>query len=475
MARVVVIGGGPSGSVFSARMAQMGHATVLIERAATQSSRLGESLTPGVLPLLDTIGAANEVADSGARLVRHVRVRWQREIDELRDRGHANMVVDRGRLDARLRARAQALGVRVLQPATLRHAEQSDGEWSIRISLDGREEHLRADFVADATGRAGALSPRRNLDRVRTIALYAYWRCPRAAELPAIGAGPDAWSWIVPLPDGSRNVLVFVDPGTLSREPGSRVASTYHTLLDRSSLREGLSEATQLGPVRAIDATPYLDEEAVATSSIRIGDAALAIDPLSSSGVQRAIQTALAGAVVANTLLRRKERAAAAIEFYQSMLTSARTRHRVWAGAEYAAALPRFGGRFWSDRAAVADAGTSTPARHETTRVSPASPVRVSGEVQFLGVPCIDGELVSVKPGVRHPDLPDPLVYYGRWEIARLLEPARRDLTMGDLLRSWSNDVPAAASLDIARWLLANRLLLDGAAVSGDGDNRACE
>ena len=46
MARILVIGAGPAGSVFSAKMALLGHDVCLVERAAFPRSRLGESLTP---------------------------------------------------------------------------------------------------------------------------------------------------------------------------------------------------------------------------------------------------------------------------------------------------------------------------------------------------------------------------------------------------------------------------------------------
>src|SRR5712675_2169144 len=66
----------------------------------------------------------------------------------------------------------------------------------------------------------------------------------------------------------------------------------------------------------------------VAPTRIQLGDAALAIDPISSSGVQKAIQTALSGAIVANTLLRRPELTDAALSFYRTQLSDASERHR---------------------------------------------------------------------------------------------------------------------------------------------------
>lgn len=52
MADVCVIGAGPAGSTFAARMAQLGHQVHLIERERFPRGHLGESLSPGVMTLL---------------------------------------------------------------------------------------------------------------------------------------------------------------------------------------------------------------------------------------------------------------------------------------------------------------------------------------------------------------------------------------------------------------------------------------
>ena len=60
-ADVAVIGGGPAGSVFATRMAQLGFDVCLVERSRFPRPHLGESLSPGVMPMLASIGAAAAV------------------------------------------------------------------------------------------------------------------------------------------------------------------------------------------------------------------------------------------------------------------------------------------------------------------------------------------------------------------------------------------------------------------------------
>ena len=58
---VLVIGGGPAGSTVSAFLPQMGHHVVLLEKARHPRFHIGESLLPANLPLLETLGVAEEV------------------------------------------------------------------------------------------------------------------------------------------------------------------------------------------------------------------------------------------------------------------------------------------------------------------------------------------------------------------------------------------------------------------------------
>src|SRR5260370_977413 len=205
MAEICVVGAGPAGSTFAARMAQLGHQVHLIERKRFPRSRLGESLSRGGMTLL-------------------------------------------------------------------RAADMHE-------TIDG------------------------------------YWRGRTLPAMPRIEAGEDAWYWGVPLPDGSYNTLGFVDPGWLRSAPGSNLPERFQRLIERSGLMDDCRDAALIAPVTAIDATPYLSNDCVAPNRIQLGDAALAIDPISSSGVQKAIQSALSGAIVANTLLRRPELTDAALGF----------------------------------------------------------------------------------------------------------------------------------------------------------------
>jgi flavin-dependent dehydrogenase len=450
---VCVVGAGPAGNTLAARLAQLGHAVCLVERAGFPRSHLGESLSPGVLPLLEVTGARDAVERAGFPRVRSVRVDWDRGAEERVDPRAQGMLVDRGAFDLLLLEHARALGVTVLQPAVLQEQRDDGTGWRLRAELRGRSLSIRARLLADAAGRGATLPGRRRPNGWRTVALYCYWRGARLPLEPRIEAAAEAWCWGVPLPDGSYNTLVFVDGRSLRGLGTAGLAGHFHTMLRRSGLMDGCDDSVQPGPVHACDATPYLDAECVSDRSIKVGDAGLALDPLSSSGVQKAIQTALAGAVVVNTTLRRPASAGAARAYYKESLRAASERHRGWAAEHYASAARVRDARFWQDRA-VGAAAAGMPAQPGAATGWDAGPVDLSPELELVDLPCIDGEFVVLTPALRHPRLEEPVAFLGGRAVAPLLGEVRPGMTLPELAQAWAGQVPVRSGLAIAGWML---------------------
>src|SRR5205809_71016 len=93
---VCVIGGGPAGSTLAAQLSVLGNRVVLLERAEFPRKHLGESLTPGVRPLLESIGAGEVLERAGAFAVESVLVNWDGGLRERHDPERRGTLVDRG-------------------------------------------------------------------------------------------------------------------------------------------------------------------------------------------------------------------------------------------------------------------------------------------------------------------------------------------------------------------------------------------
>lgn len=448
---VCVVGGGPAGSTLAAQLAALDHRVVLVERAEFPRRHLGESLTPGVRPLLESIGVGDVFEKTGALAVESVLVNWDGELRERADPDANGMLVDRGRFDALLVKHVRAAGVQVLQPATFRDCVSSAEGWRITVKRGGETILIRARFLADASGRAYATRGRKRRTGARTIALYAYWQGSGLPKRPRIEAVADAWYWGVPIPGGTYNTLIFVDPRTYAPE-------RFQELVAQSGLLEGCRDICLVSPVQAADATPYIDEESVTHRSIKVGDAALSIDPLSSSGVQKAIQTALSGAVVVNTLLRKPESSEAAMQFYRSSLADASERHSNWAAEYYSTAAATRSAEFWRQRASGSFPAEAAPSFSAGDFAD--EPLALSPDLTFVELPCIEGAFVTLKPALHHPSLDRPVTFVGGCEMPPLVQRVRTGMRPMEIALLWSDRVSIKAGLALTGWLISKGLLI---------------
>lgn len=402
------------------------------------------------------MGAAGAL--DGALPARKVEVAWDGPALIREDEREEGVLVDRGLFDRALLDRARRLGVHVHQPARVVDRKQTENGWRLAIATAAGSEIRQVDFLADARGRAGAAAWRRDMTGPATLALHAYWKGAALPTHPVIRAGDAAWYWAVPLPDGTCHLQVFVDAKEFGALPKATLEARYLELLGRSGFGTGLLQ----GPVQATDATPYVVPGAATRSGIALGETALALDPLSSSGVQKAIQTALAGAIVANTLMKSTASAAAAIAFHETNLAEASARHRTWATSYYAEAARRRPDDFWRRRAGPAGAEASRPPVVAADAASLAAHrVELSRDLVIEDLPCIDGEFVTLKKALRHPGLAAPVAYLGNEPLAPLLSEINRSATLVEIAQGWSHRMPFKSALSIAIWLRNNGVLVE--------------
>src|ERR1019366_5686650 len=78
-AAVCVLGGGPAGSTIALRLAQLGHSTVVLEKACFPRPHIWESLAPDILGILEMLGIRRKVEAQGFRRPDGAIVRWGAE------------------------------------------------------------------------------------------------------------------------------------------------------------------------------------------------------------------------------------------------------------------------------------------------------------------------------------------------------------------------------------------------------------
>lgn len=457
---VCVIGGGPAGSALATRLKQLGYSVVVLEKHRFPRAHIGESLVNGVLPLLDVLGIRQEVESAGFLRPTGAIVRWSGRAERRESFGEPGFQVERGLFDELLLQASGKAGALLLQPACAfkieRRGEQS---WRVMVRCETGIKSIEARFVADATGRAGFPSGLKHQAAAKTLALYAYWRGAQFdGPETRIDVFDDGWYWGAPLPSGQFNATVFVDAGACRKGfiEAASLDAFYDSLIARSELLAPCMTGARRGPVRVCDATPFYRDVPATADSIKVGEAAFSIDPLSSQGVQVAIGSALHAASVIHTSLKRPANAPLALEFYRMRLFESVALHTQSATNFYREVARTRPNEFWHKRAvraAVADDAENYPARQKPPAPTILTKVQLSPDVSFKTTPAIRGDYIEPSTSITFKDARRAITFLDGVEVAPLVAMIERPVTIEHLVTRWTEHVSADRARTLIRWL----------------------
>lgn len=292
-ADIAVVGGGPAGSAAAIACAQRGLRVVLFERDTFARERPGETLHPGIEPLLAQLGVADRLADVVGARHAGIFIEWggPRRFEPFgADAGGAwtGFQVWRQDFDALLLERARETGVAVRRPVPVTGLSAGG-------ALRSADGILYARIVIDATGRARWLGRALGIASTprspRLVARYGYARghCPARDAAPALVADRHGWTW-----------TAMVRPDTYQ---WTRLAFNGHRPKP-DWMPDEFAGLTPLGPSRGADVTWRLAETVARPGWFMVGDAAAMLDPTSSRGVLRAIASGIMAAHLAAAVIR---------------------------------------------------------------------------------------------------------------------------------------------------------------------------
>lgn len=406
-----------------------------------------------MLDLLELTGCATPVRSAGFRPVATMDVAWDRA-----SAPHAlpacSLLVDRLRFDAVLRDRAAEVGVDVIRPATVESTTPTDDGWLLSVSSD--RPRIRARFLVDATGRPagrrGSITSGPAL-----LGVTGVWSGDVPHD-PAVVAADDGWVWCAPVADVQQaprcEITAFVDAHEFRSLEGQTSADRYRAIVYASGV-VGRS-ARPPTRIRAGNASAQRAAAVAEERWLRVGDAALALDPLSASGVMRATQSALSAAIVAHTVLTSPGDATVALDHHRRTLTHSSAHHAAWTAESYAAVAAVRRTPYWLARSHLRVGGgdASFGATQLAPMLTPSQVVRRSPSVRFVEVSQVRADRVELGMAIEHPGLDGAVAFLDGIAVVPLLRQLEVNASLGDVVAQWSRTVPLTTAVHLAGWLV---------------------
>jgi flavin-dependent dehydrogenase len=336
---VLVIGGGPAGSTAAALLAQRGHRVTLIEKARHPRFHIGESLLPANLPLLERLGVAEQVRAIGMQ-------KWGAEFVSMWDGQQQDFrfsdawdksmpfayQVRRSEFDQILIRNAARVGAEVIEGARVCAVDLGSEAAPAQVQVqhdDGTAENWRARFVVDASGRdtflANRLQCKRRNRRHNSAAIFGHFSGAQrnAGEREghiSIYWFDHGWFWFIPLSDGATSIGAVVWPYYLKRRGGTLNEFLLATIALCPPLAERLQAAHLISEAEATGNYSYSCTRSHGRNYLLLGDAYAFIDPVFSSGVMLAMQSAFAGVEAIEACLQTPARARSALREFDRLM-----------------------------------------------------------------------------------------------------------------------------------------------------------
>ena len=317
-ADVIVIGGGPAGSVLASLLAQAGYRALVLERDIHPRDHVGESLTPSSTPVFRQIGIHHKIEEAGfvhkpgacwtapnAPIGKYVEIRLGEFPLAAAKQGYTYNV-ERNVLDTMLLRHAHDLGAKVVQGVQVQKV-LFDGDRAVGVRAkvtNGWEQDLSARVVVDASGRRCLLASQLDLKRkdpiLNQFAIYSWFKGvephPPGTEgvifLHFLGL-ERAWAWQIPMRNGLVSVGMVVDRADFKKY-GVDKEEFFQSLVERNrTLKHNMRHAERVREWWLEGDYSYSVDKIAGKGWMMIGDAQRFVDPIFSTGVDVATNSAL--------------------------------------------------------------------------------------------------------------------------------------------------------------------------------------
>lgn len=321
---VVVAGGGPAGAAVALTLLGRTRLTVaVVERSDYAAPRVGETLSPGARGLLGYLGVWEGFRAAGHRPSLGTSAAWGGPEVATRDFLFSpygpGWHLDRRRFDAGLAGAVEAAGGAVWRRTRIDRVDRAaGGGWRLGLRGAGGRHRVTARFLVDATGRTASLARRLGARRVALDGLVGVTGVLGFPAFPAAAPGDaftlveaveTGWWYSAPLPGGELAVALMSDGDLIHAGGRAREDAWRRALAATGPTAERARGGTPVRPLAVGSARGGRLDPVAGDGWAAVGDAAASHDPLSASGIARALDSGARAAVAIHARLERGDEA----------------------------------------------------------------------------------------------------------------------------------------------------------------------
>jgi len=311
MTDVLIIGAGPSGSVSAALLAQKGYDVLVLERQRFPRFSIGESLLANSMQLLDEAGMIEAVMARGYQFKNGAsfvcgEMACEFNFAEKITPGYPfTFQVPRADFDQTLANESERHGAKIRYEVEITAADMSgDRPLLTSRSADGEVLTHRPRFVLDASGFGRTLPRLLELDKPSEFPTRAALFCHVKDNIVSgqfdrqkirIGVNPahrDVWSWVIPFSNGNSSIGVVASQERHAAYTGTHEERLWALMADEPKMRDLLANAHVVRPVGELVGYAASVKSLFGPGFALLGNAAEFLDPVFSSGVTIALQSA---------------------------------------------------------------------------------------------------------------------------------------------------------------------------------------
>jgi flavin-dependent dehydrogenase len=467
---VIVIGAGPAGATCAVRLVEMGYRVCIVEKHLFPRRQIGESLSPGVQNIFSFLNASDAFNHAVVFQSLPTNVLWENENVPSTTK-HSNFIVDRSVMDQKMLDHCIAQGATSYCPAEIIELNRIEGIWWGVVQSGNNLVRISASIVLDCKGRSGT----RHIDRLPMGAsCVAMWTHVSQNLLPLetnVEALEDCWIWGSPVSDYRYRIMIFIDPSITSVQ--QRYAM-FKEKLSKSTLFKWTCEQISASSIESFSVQTYVHQSPWNENYFRLGESAFTLDPMSSTGVEKAMRSALKMAVAVNTILKTGDELMSK-KFILNSIRNDTLAHQRMANDFYKNVWSFNASEFWGNRihhntisqvgnqfvSSLSENITQLPnigsyeprAIHIPTMLNDAWNKRTTKSVNITLVEtiCVENNLLVNSQAMRHPNLTSDLAYVNNVSVVKLLDQISEDgIPLSHLIEKWQQQTSKELAQKIA-------------------------